>query len=71
MLGEEGEDGYQGEGGAQAEPEDHIRQVSSQPRADLTSGSPPAGEMVGKTPGGDTATLTETESRVPEMVRPS
>ena len=68
MPGHQGQHRHQGQGGAQPQPEDHISQVGAQPRAD---GAPPAGELVGKAPGGHTAALTETQRGVPEMIWPS
>ena len=71
MPGDQGQDRHQGEGGAEAEPEDHVGQVGPQPRGGCAPQPAPAGEVVWEAPGGHTSGLAETQRGVPEMVRMS
>ena len=70
VLGDDGQDNDQGDGGAQGQPEDHVGQVCPQPGAQSPSEASVTWKVVGKTAGRHTAALTQTESSVPEVVRP-
>ena len=61
MPGDEGQDGHQGEGGAQAQPEDHV----GQPGGDGGPEPSPARPVVREASGGHTAGLAQTQRGVP------
>ena len=64
MPGDQSQDEDQGEGGPEAQPEDHVGQPGPQGAVQVW----PAGSLVRQAPGGDTTALTHTQGRVPVIV---